>query len=167
MPKFRVMMSRMVRETSEFLVEAATVEEAKGKAQEAYDSNEVTDWESDPEWGEEEGTHYVVDPQKGLIPFNTLQTQSKQMPKFHVLVPEIHRQTVEIEAATHEDAVMLVCNGEGDYLKDSLHYRCTLDGEDTPYDVINLETGKVKRISPVEPFSFPVGGTGEEDTDDE
>lgn len=73
MPKFEVVLERLVRETSTFSVEAPTVEEAKDKAQAVYQAvlgNDGTkDWESDGAYTEEEGSHYIVTPEGEQVPF--------------------------------------------------------------------------------------------------
>lgn len=44
--------------------------------------------------------------------------------KFTVLVPEVHYQTVEIEANSISDAVRAIRDGDGEYLDNALEYSC-------------------------------------------
>ena len=60
------------------------------------------------------------------------------MAKFRVQVPEVHYQTVEIEAESPGQAVSLVNDGEGNYLDDHLEYSHPLDT--TERWVVNMDT---------------------------
>ena len=61
------------------------------------------------------------------------------MPKYHVNVPEVHYQTVEVDASSPEEAVELVKDGDGEYLDDTLTYSHTL--EDCTWQVLDVEKG--------------------------
>lgn len=61
------------------------------------------------------------------------------MPKYHVNVPEVHYQTVEVEADSPEEAAKLVKDGDGDYLDGALEYSHTL--EDCVWMVLDVEKG--------------------------
>lgn len=49
------------------------------------------------------------------------------MEKFTILVPEVHYQTVEIKAASIDEAVRAVRNGGGEYLDGALEYSHTIE----------------------------------------
>jgi hypothetical protein len=68
------------------------------------------------------------------------------MPKYHVEVPEVHYQTVEVEADSFKAAVGLVVNGDGEYLDGALEYSHTLD--DCEWSVTCLNTGDEEMIDP-------------------
>ena len=51
------------------------------------------------------------------------------MPKFRVLVPEIHYQQYTVEAETPEEAVELVGSGEADYMDDHMEYSHVSDDD--------------------------------------
>jgi len=61
------------------------------------------------------------------------------MPKYHVNVPEVHYQTVEVHASSPEEAAQLVKDGDGDYLDGALEYSHTL--EDCAWMVLDVEKG--------------------------
>ena len=62
------------------------------------------------------------------------------MTKYHVMVPEVHYQTVEIEANSPEEAASLVNDGEGEHLELYLKYSHTLEEVDARWWVVNTET---------------------------
>jgi hypothetical protein len=70
------------------------------------------------------------------------------MPKFHVSVPEVRYQTVEIEAESMEHAVRRVLDGDGEYTGD-LEYSHPLDVDEM--SVKDLATGEEKRVQAAEP----------------
>jgi hypothetical protein len=49
------------------------------------------------------------------------------MPKYHIQVPEIHYQTVEVEAPTEADAVREVIDYEGERIEGRLEYSHVMD----------------------------------------
>lgn len=66
------------------------------------------------------------------------------MPKFHVMVPEVHYQVVEIEAEDMRAAARAAMDGNGDELEGVLEFGYGLDVDSL--DVKNLETGIQERI---------------------
>jgi hypothetical protein len=50
------------------------------------------------------------------------------MTKYYVSVPEVHYQQVSIEADTPQQAAILVNDGEGESVDDTLEYSHTLEG---------------------------------------
>jgi len=80
------------------------------------------------------------------------------MPKYHVLVPEVHYQTVEIEAEDMEHAVRDVMNGNGDYLDGAVEYSHGLDVDEM--SVRDLVTNEEKRVCP---FACPDDAFPEDD----
>ena len=69
------------------------------------------------------------------------------MPKFHVYVPEVHYQTVEIEAADFDAAVKAVNDGNGEPLDDTLEYS-HVDDATTSRRVKNVATGEERECDP-------------------
>jgi hypothetical protein len=67
------------------------------------------------------------------------------MGKYHVYVPEVHYQIVEIEADSMEEAVVKVHDGDGDYL--NMEYSHTRNGDRQVHD---LESGDRKWMDPDE-----------------
>jgi len=49
------------------------------------------------------------------------------MPKYEVLVPELHYQTVTIEAESELDAIKNIIDGDGDVVEGALEYSCVLE----------------------------------------
>jgi len=49
------------------------------------------------------------------------------MPKYEVLVPELHYQTVTIEAESEIDAIKNIIDGDGDVVEGALEYSCVLE----------------------------------------
>ena len=49
------------------------------------------------------------------------------MPKYEVLVPELHYQTVTIEADSELDALKSIIDGDGDVVEGALEYSCVLE----------------------------------------
>ena len=47
------------------------------------------------------------------------------MPKYEVLVPEIHYQTVIIDAPDKEQAIARIMGGDGDQVDGALEFSCT------------------------------------------
>jgi len=77
MSRFTIMFSRMVRETAEVKIEAASKEEAKAKALKLYQDDEdepgtMDNWISDFEYGAEAGIHFVLTDELQLIPFTEI-----------------------------------------------------------------------------------------------
>jgi hypothetical protein len=56
------------------------------------------------------------------------------MPKFTVIRPEVHHSYVVIEAATADDALKAVKDGEGEEV--SCEYSSTLDDDEYDWDVL-------------------------------
>lgn len=48
------------------------------------------------------------------------------MAKFHVKVPEVWIQTVEVEADSRDEAIRRVLGGDGTYLDNTLEYSHTM-----------------------------------------
>ena len=63
------------------------------------------------------------------------------MPKYEVLVPEIHYQAVVIEAESELAALMEVREGEGDIVKGKLEYSCVME-EYLDIALAELEAGE-------------------------
>lgn len=69
MPYFKVMLARLVRETATVTVKAKSREYLSQRLDEVYatsDIDDVTEWESDLDWGPDEGSHTLlkeVDPE--------------------------------------------------------------------------------------------------------
>lgn len=80
------------------------------------------------------------------------------MPRYHVYVPEVHYQTVEIEADSPKDAVKAVNDGNGDVLEGALEYSYTLDTDKRR--VKCLATG-------IEVWADPYIVAGEEEEEEE
>jgi trans-aconitate methyltransferase len=71
------------------------------------------------------------------------------MAKYRVKIPEVHYQTVEIEADSPEQAASLVFNdGEGDYLDDHLEFSHTLEEVDARLWVMNMDTKEEGQYTP-------------------
>ena len=49
------------------------------------------------------------------------------MPKYEVLVPELHYQTVVVEAESELDAIKNIIDGDGDVVEGALEYSCVLE----------------------------------------
>ena len=49
------------------------------------------------------------------------------MPKYEVLVPELHYQTVTVEADSELEAVKNIIDGGGDVVEGALEYSCVLE----------------------------------------
>lgn len=60
MPKFRVLLGRLVRETVEITVEASSQKEVEDRMKEVYEDYDGCDWEPDDEWGCEPSDSHVV-----------------------------------------------------------------------------------------------------------
>lgn len=72
------------------------------------------------------------------------------MPKYEVMVPEIHYQTVVIQAASKEEALASIRDGEGDTVEGALEYSCVheegldnmiLDIEHFDWAITEIEQG--------------------------
>lgn len=70
------------------------------------------------------------------------------MPKYHVLVPEVHYVKMEVEADTPGDAVREVNDGGGEYLDNTLEFSHTLDTSERT--VINVDTGEECEATPMD-----------------
>jgi hypothetical protein len=62
------------------------------------------------------------------------------MPKYHVLVPEVHYGKVEVDADSPSEAIRKVNDGDGAYLDNTTEYSHTLDTAERT--VINMDTGE-------------------------
>lgn len=63
MPKFRVQLAQLIRETATVVVEAPSLVDLKSRLSEVYDMEAgESDWEIDCNWGTDEGTHQVLGP---------------------------------------------------------------------------------------------------------
>lgn len=62
------------------------------------------------------------------------------MPKYHVLVPEVHYVKVEVEADTPKEAARKVDNGDGEHQDDTTEFSHILDT--TERTVVNVDTGE-------------------------
>ena len=49
------------------------------------------------------------------------------MAKYEVLVPELHYQTVVVEAESELDAIKNIIDGDGDVVEGALEYSCVLE----------------------------------------
>jgi hypothetical protein len=49
------------------------------------------------------------------------------MPKYEVLVPELHYQTVTVEAENEREAIKSIIDGGGDVVEGKLEYSCVMD----------------------------------------
>lgn len=67
------------------------------------------------------------------------------MSKYHVLVPEVHYQAIEVEAESSEQAVRLVLDGEGEPLDDTLEFSHRLCVQ--VMSVTDLATGEVSAVT--------------------
>ena len=67
------------------------------------------------------------------------------MAKYRVFVPEVHYQTVEIEATSPKDAVQMVLDGDGDYVDGSLEYSHQLGGQFT-YSCFDVEAKQLIEV---------------------
>jgi hypothetical protein len=59
MPKFKVVLGRLVRETASVIVEAPSLDELEGRLSEVYRRYDG-DWAPDVEWGCEESDSHAV-----------------------------------------------------------------------------------------------------------
>jgi hypothetical protein len=62
------------------------------------------------------------------------------MPKYQVMVPEVHYVRVEIEASSPRVAIREVNSGDGEYLDNTTEYSHTLETAERM--VINMDTGE-------------------------
>jgi len=62
------------------------------------------------------------------------------MPKYQVLVPEVHYCKVEVDADSPSEAIRKVNDGDGEYLDNTTEYSHTLDTLERT--VINVSTGE-------------------------
>jgi hypothetical protein len=62
--------------------------------------------------------------------------------KFHVMIREVHVQTVEVEAESEQKAIEKVQEGEGEYLEDSLEYSHTLEPDCWTVEKISEKGGE-------------------------
>lgn len=49
------------------------------------------------------------------------------MPKYEVLVPELHYQTVTVQAENELSAIREILDGEGEPIEGALEYSCVLE----------------------------------------
>lgn len=49
------------------------------------------------------------------------------MAKYEVLVPELHYQTVTVEAENEREAIKSIIDGNGDVVEGKLEYSCVMD----------------------------------------
>lgn len=60
------------------------------------------------------------------------------MPKYQVQVPEIHYQTVIVNASSREEAIREIMDGEGERLQDCLEFSC-IDEESLDNMLLDIE----------------------------